>query len=306
MCVETSGPDRTVLAKSRSTLIAMLMCLSCGAVAASPEQGAATQLPRLLEEQGWQHQSDAAGNVYFHPPQPVNVSDHSRETTGPAVGRVDIEQLLLERGWRIETNTQGDTLLLPVSPPAPADIDQMLRERGWRILRDVDGNTLLMPTSSTAMAPSAPSTPKQTSQAAPASVDMDQPDTSGPTAQFQQALQEKGWIVRTESDGSMVIYPPASSTRTPAPREDHAVTGYGYCEGITLVGEESQRPIDTEEKAKLLAGAWIAHFGQATHAVGKARQVNQVFVVSIVESAPPHTLRNLLVIRENGSIVALY
>lgn len=306
MCIATSWSDRFVTAKYRSTLVAVLICLSHSALAASSGQGPAAQLPKLLEQQGWQHQSDGDGNIYLHPPQSASAAERPQGAITQDVRPPDVERLLLDYGWRIEADAHGDMLLLPVSPPAPADIDQMLRERGWRILTDVDGNTLLMPTASSAIEPAGPTNVRQPQPVEPAPPDAGQPQASEPAAQFRRALEEKGWIVSTESDGSMVIYPPASARQEPMPHEGHNITGNGYCEGITLIGEEFDHPVDSEEKAKLLAGAWIAHFGQAAYVVGQAEKVDRVFFVSIVDSAPPHTLRNQLVVRADGTIVALY
>lgn len=303
---ETSRPDRFELTRHRAPLVATLIYLSCSWAAASAESGTAPQLPQLLEAQGWRYQSDANGNVYYHPPQPTGAAAQPDEAIASALGPADVKQLLLERGWQMETNAQGDILLLPVSAPAPSEIDQMLRERGWRILTDVDGNTLLMPTGPATTGATRLSSDPQPRQEEPAPIDSDQPAEIKPAEQFRQALEEKGWTVSSKPDGSMVIYPPEPVAQATPIQESRDITEHGYCKGITLVGEEFQRPIDAEAKAQLVAGAWIAHFGQATDMVGKARKLDQVFVVSIVESKPPHTLRNQLIIREDGSIVALH
>lgn len=303
MCIETSQLCRFESPRHLTKLIAILICLSFSALAGSADLGTAPQLPELLEQQGWRNQSDAHGNVYYHPPKPSKAAGQAEEAIASEIAQVDIPRLLLERGWRIETNVQGDMLLLPVKPPAPLDIDQMLRERGWRILTDVDGNTLLMPLAPTATKPAGTDGAAPTSYAEPAPATVEQPVMREPTAQFRQALEGKGWTVQTGSDGSMIIYPPASALQAPRTRE---IAGYGYCEGILLAGEEVQRPIDSEEKAKMLSVAWIALYGHADYEVGKARRINQVYVVSIVESAPPHTLRNQLVVREDGRVIAVY
>jgi hypothetical protein len=260
-----------------------------------------------LEKQGWEDHAGADGSVYYHPPQPVGASDQVEQPATTDVDEVDIGRLLLERGWRLETNARGDMLLIPVKPPAPPDIVQMLRERGWRILTDVDGNTLLMPLATAAGEPVEPTGRAQAQVAAAVPTAGDQPAASEASAQFRQALEGKGWRVWNASDGSMIVYPPASAPQASLPpRPSETYDSNGYCEGIELAGEEVDRPVDSEEKAKRLAGAWIAQFGRAGDEVGKARAVNQVFVISIVASAPPHSLRNQLVVRENGSIIALY
>jgi hypothetical protein len=295
---------RFTAAKGRTIVIVMLLGWFLNGFAAAAEQGTAAQLPQLLEQQGWRHESDAQGNVYYHPPR-SGATDDAQEAIVSDLNQADIPRLLLERGWRIETNARGDMLLRPVSPPAPPDIDQLLRERGWRMLSDVHGNTLLMPLAPAAAASAEPAAPPRP-QAAPAPAPGAASPTEEPRAQFRQALEDKGWTVRAEPDGSLTVFPPAFAPQAPRPDAARAATGHGYCAGITLAGEEAERPIDSEEKARRLGTAWIAQFGQADYEVGKARQINQVFVVSIVESTPPHSLRNQLVVREDASIVALY
>ena len=297
MHIAASRPGRSEPTRYCSILLAALVCAWLGTVAATPGQGTASQLPELLENQGWQRQADDDGSIYYHPPQQAAAAEQAEENVASDQGEVDIPRLLLERGWRIETNARGDMLLIPVRPPTPPDIDQMLRERGWRMLTDVDGNTLLMPLAPAATGQTAAVPVEE--PAAPALTGVDQP-----AAQFRRALEEKGWRVLGGPDGSMMVYPPTSASMAQPPRE--AFDSNGYCAGITLAGEEIERPIDSEEKAGRLAGAWIAQFGLAGDEVGALRALNRVFVVSIVESVPPHSLRNQLVIREDGSIIALY
>lgn len=297
MNTKAAGPGRCASVTGPTILIAMLLGWSFGASAATAGQGTAAQLPQLLEQQGWGYKSDADGNVYYYPPRPV-ATDDAQAASASDLNQLDIPRLLLERGWRIESNARGDMLLRPVSPPAPPDIDQLLRERGWRILTDVHGNTLLMP-----LAPAAQPAPVAAARPQAVPAPLAAPSADEPKAQFRRALEDKGWAVRTEPDGSMIVFPPALE---PQSRAQQAATAHGYCAGITLAGEDVERPIDSEEKARRLSTAWIAQFGQADFAVGKARRINQLFVVSIVASAPPHALRNQLVVREDASIVALY
>ncbi|MGB5198843.1 MAG: hypothetical protein WBR56_02960 [Sedimenticolaceae bacterium] len=306
MRMETSRPSRFETACYCGVVTALLICSPSSAMAASPELGTAPEIPKLLQQQGWRNQTDADGAVYYHLPQPSVAADEAQDAVVSNVDQLDIRRLLLQRGWRIETDAQGDMLLLPVRPPTPPDIHQMLRERGWRILTDVDGNTLLMPMAAGAIEPTGSAGDVPTRHPEPAPAAFDQPVTGEPTVQFRQALEAKGWTVRTESDGSMIVYPPASAPQAPRFRATHDAIQYGYCEGVMLVAEEIPLPIDSEKKAQLMSTAWIAQFGQAGDAVGKARKVNQVFLVSIVESEAPHALRNQLVVRENGSVIALY
>lgn len=307
MCVDIVRWFRWDAAIRCTLLSAVLACLPFRTFAISPEGASPAGIPALLEQQGWRYTAGADGSAYYHPPQAAAVPGAAQDTGPPdVVDRAQLRRMLRERGWRLEADAQGNLFLIPIRPPTPPDINRMLRERGWRVLTDTDGNTLLMPVASpTPAAPTAPAAPPAGSAEATQAA-VDQPSDEEPAAQFRRALEDKGWSVRAESDGSMIVYPPVSASPEPGDAEGPGATPRGYCEGITLTVEELRLPVDSEEKAQLLATAWIAQFGQAGYEVGRTRRVNQVFVVSIVESAAPHALRNQLVVREDGSIVALY
>lgn len=306
MRIDASRPIHSETARCTTAVFSLLICLPFGALAGSPLQGTVSELPNLLEQQGWRYQSDAEGNVYYQPARPLTAADQGKEAAISDVAQVDLRRLLFERGWLLETNPQGDMLLRPIRPPTSPDIHEMLRERGWRILTDMDGNTLLTPMHPAATEPVASASKARVRRAEPEANPIDQPPAGEPTTRFRQVLEEKGWTVLMNSDGSMMVYPAAANLQAPPIREATDTTPSGYCEGITLIAEEVQLPVNFEEKAQLLSTAWIANFGRADYAVGKARKVNQLFVVSIVDSEPPHTLHNQLVVRENGTIIALY
>ena len=306
MGTQGSRPVHSGATRCRTAMFVLLICLPVGALAASTVQGTVSELPKSLAQQGWQYQSDAEGNVYYYPPQPLSTADEGKEAAVSDVAQQDISRLLLERGWMLETNAQGDTLLRPIRPPTPPDIHELLRQRGWRVLTDMDGNTLLMPIRPAASEPIATTSTAPPGHASPEAAAADPPPVGNPTDSFRQALEEKGWTVRMHSDGSMIVYPPAVTPPAAPIREAPDTTLSGYCEGITLAAEEVQLPVDSAEKARLLSTAWIANFGRANHAVGKVREVNQLFIVSIVDAVGPHPLHNQLVVREDGTIIALH
>ena len=145
MRINASRSIRLETARCPTAVFALLICLPFGTLAGSTLQGTVSELPKLLEQQGWQYRSDAEGNVYYQPSLPLSTADQRKDAAVSNVAQVDLRRLLFERGWLLETNLQGDMLLRPIRPPTSPDIHEMLRERGWRILTDMDGNTLLMP-----------------------------------------------------------------------------------------------------------------------------------------------------------------
>jgi hypothetical protein len=234
-----------------------------------------TDLLQMLEQQGWQAQTSTDGSLIFRPPTTApeqGVDTKFPTTTGsiPATAS-DVERLLLERGWRMETDASGNTLLLPAQAPRPSD----------QSLESVS-----------------PTTTKEL------------PATADPFVQFQRSLSEKGWLVKSASDGSILVYPPVRKDVSQAGKHDAGSTRRGYCAGIDLTAVQQQEvllPIDSPEKAFRLATDWIADFGHADHAVGRIRRINQVYSVSVVDTAPPFHLRNQLIIRsDNGRVIAVY
>jgi hypothetical protein len=237
-----------------------------------------TDLLQMLEQQGWQAQSGADGSLIFRPPttapeQKADVGGSKVPTTTkptPATAS-DVERLLLERGWRMETDAAGNTLLLPAQTPRPSN-------------QSLDSVS--------------PTTTEDVAAAA------------DPFVQFQRSLSEKGWLVKSASDGSILVYPPARKEVSQAGKRDVGSTRRGYCAGIDLTAVQQQEvllPIDSPEKAFRLATDWIANFGHADHAVGRIRRINQVYSVSVVDTEPPFHLRNQLIIRsDNGRVIAVY
>lgn len=277
-----------------------------------------TNLRQLLEEQGWQQEIDADGNTLFYPPG----QESSQSTKAPPAVVPDIFQQLRERGWEIRTDTEGNTLLTPAvqstqtparshpTTPAsaeterpagalsivvPPELETLLRERGWHIETDTAGDTLLMPTGSV---PS-DTTNIETRQA---------PD---PFLQFIQSLENKGWRVEPAESGAVIIFPPVQADELPSDRGDPLQPDQrGHCQWIELEAiatGEIELPVDGPGKAKKLAGAWIDNFGLPGLSVGKVRQINHVYAVSIVDSETPYWLRNQLIIRSNdGGVIVVY
>ncbi|MCB1875555.1 MAG: hypothetical protein KDH88_06220 [Chromatiales bacterium] len=265
----------------RLPLYALVMVMILGAVQAAAEAPsdtvAASDLPGLLQEQGWRMETDAEGNRFYH--QPIVSSSQEDEPSAPTP---DIKALLKERGWRVETNAQGETLLIPVggghAPPAagPADVAE-------------------------------PDEAAPTADVTALDIPLDGKMVDG----LRNALEKKGWTVMPGADGEVTLYPPGQVTAAEPPETESSASQQrrGYYAGITLDDlptDIAGQPIDNETRAGVLARLWVARLGPANTAVGKIRQINRIHVVSIVDSSPPFDLRNQLVIREDGSLIALY
>ena len=65
-------------------------------------------------------------------------------------------------------------------------------------------------------------------------------------------------------------------------------------------------PVDSWQEAHSLAEAWLEENGAARLRPGRIRRVNRLYIVSLVESAPPYHLRRQLVIYvPDGRVLAI-
>jgi hypothetical protein len=279
-----------------------------------------TDLPQLLDEQGWQEKTEADGSTLFYPPaQKARPSARAAHKAAARSAIPDIYQQLRELGWEIHTDAEGNTLLIPVdqstrspakshpvSPPVvgaessagasstvPPDVEALLRERGWRIETDAAGNTLLVPTGSV---------PSDTAES-------DTAHTPDPFLQFRQLLEDKGWRVEPAEDGAAIIYPPVKADNLRADRGNPLPDKRSHCQWIELeavANGEIELPVDNQSKARKLATVWIDSYGRPGLAVGKVRRINRLYAVSVVETETPYQLRNQLIIRsDNGRVIAI-
>ena len=259
---------------------------------------------------------------------------HSGDESQPLASSALTEQLE-QAGWRLETGEDGSRYYHPApiteapamttsratadEPAASAEstgeLEHLLRQRGWRIDRDVDGNTLLIRTTPTGVADRQPGSD-------PAPLTMHLPDTerrqetseSDPVDRFSQALEAKGWTVTRDYDGTLTLSPPGSALPKPEAEETSREAAQlrearGYCRGIDSIARAlnvGENEILDEDRAGALTAEWIRQHGRPDSTAGRIRQINRIFVVSVVATDPPHALHNQLVIHQDGRVLALY
>ena len=169
----------------------------------------------------------------------------------------------------------------------------MLEQRGWRVRQDASGNTLLIPDKGAAPSGSGGTTPA----AGPAGRSM---------ADFRRTAEAAGWRIESTADGSLMMYPPGSSAAptaaTPSPD--------GGCLGTvapSVADGSIGLPISDGASARRLAREWLVEQRATGSTVGRLRQINRIYVVSIVDDRPPFQLRNQLIIRaDNGHLLPIY
>lgn len=79
MRIDANRPIHSETARCTTAVFSLLICLPFGALAGSPLQGTVSELPNLLEQQGWRYQSDAEGNVYYQPARPLTAADQGKK-----------------------------------------------------------------------------------------------------------------------------------------------------------------------------------------------------------------------------------
>lgn len=187
-------------------------------------------------------------------------------------------------------------------------VRELFEPHGWRVEQGEKGYLNLYPPKDTAAASEEPGerVTEEARSAEPGAVaqvislDKHQ-DLSG-------ALAKHGWTVSTEEDGSLLLYPPDEREEETSEAADTATSALPE----PLAGEVVSRlksgvielPIDSWGKARDMAEEWLrAHHLEGVQ-VGRIRQINRVYLVSIVESAHPFHLVAQLVIRaEDGAIL---
>jgi hypothetical protein len=205
----------------------------------------------------------------------------------------------LERaGWEVQRSNDGSLILRPSPGPGPetpsapatplaeSDPDRWapLRDAGWRVEIGEDGSTFLYPP---AKEPAAEAPIAQ--KPAPST----EPDV-------KRLMAERGWRVERLPDGSVILRPQVRKT---APAE--VVPAPGYVPGVIRDAVVTP-PVDQWAEARRIAYDWLAVFGNDTMTVGRIRKILRVYLVSVVEKAPPHRLVHQLAINAaDGRVVLL-
>ena len=198
----------------------------------------------------------------------------------------------------------------PPTGPDPAGAEDTqpgwaaLRERGWRVETDAEGATLLYPPAPAATPAPTPSQSPTASPVAPEVADVapNQAAARDEVARDLDALlAERGWRAERESDGTLVLFPLRRVEARPNPVEPAAGV---VPSAITEL--EVSLPIDTWGKAQAVAASWLESVGDSGLQVGKIREIFRIYLVSIVETEPPNALRHQISIGvEDGRVVVL-
>lgn len=226
-------------------------------------------------------------------------------------------EALAAAGWQVEVLVDGSLVLTPAGaqPGAPAGTPtpaaesedpgwRALESFGWRVETDADGATLLYPPGTVrtpaAMPPPPPASPETGSTMPP------QPALSPPAAdakarladELDALLAERGWRAEWAADGSLLLLPLRQATASAQPAA-------GFVPDAVARGQV-ELPLGNAAAVRRVAAAWIAAVGGQTLLPGQVYAVGEVYLVNVLDSAPPHDLRHQIAIHAaDGRVVVL-
>ncbi|HID81245.1 MAG TPA: hypothetical protein EYH06_00285 [Chromatiales bacterium] len=221
-----------------------------------------------------------------------------------------------QRGWRVERDDKGNLLLFPgtsgtvQTPDSPVGqkidstnldaLQKALAEKGWGTGQDENGNLLLYPPGLKTKEP-AEFTPAPRKSAI------------GDLDLLEKMLGARGWRTSRDEAGNLLLYPITTAEKQPQtipekqPAESRITLGSCLSDEFLLkAGDKVSLPVDRWAEARVIAQAWLDGFTGTAARIGKIRQVNRLYLVSIVKDKAPYNLLSQLVIDSvDGRLIAV-
>ncbi len=217
----------------------------------------------------------------------------------------ELAEKLEKRGWDIQHKKDGSLILVPKTTPdnqthaSTKSQWQQLQEKfqnsGWTATIDQDGSMHLTP-------PDKVITFKQedNNQTGNNKTQTLKNSSNLSFKKMQNKLQANGWVVRKNSDGSVLLYPPELSAQ-----KKTALEKVISCPGIKI-SNKVPLPINSWQKAHDIAQSWLNHESISDMSVGKIRKIFNVYIISIVADKAPFNLKYQIAIKNsNGAVIVL-
>lgn len=213
-----------------------------------------------------------------------------------------LRSMLAPFGWQVMLDDEGGIILIPgsasTSPPLKQDAEQAdfqqtdvdklrsyLVPYGWNVEQDSDGSIILIPGRETEVEPAPVVTAEQQNY--------QQLDVET----LREMLAPHSLNVERDDTGGIVLIPqPLFQSVPDVLPQPFAQQWTGIVLQAVAMGEVPL-PIDTWQKVNDLSQAWLSETGYKGLSVGKIREVNKVYIISIVTTAPPYSLQFQLIIR---------
>lgn len=249
------------------------------------------------------------------------------EATIPISDFDTLRATLEQRGWRVEKADNGDLLIYPAADDkakkalstapsaapekAPAvekaanldELETIAERRGWQVERTEQGDLLLYP--KLFLAPPAAPVAETDNKAEkrPPAADVEIPVEE--TGRLRKTLEARGWQTRYGDNGGLLLYPVSDDSRSVTLRAADLTTCLDG-RSASVVVDDVTLPLDSKAAAMRIAHAWLATRKEKGVIVGRARRINDLFLVGIVAADKPHRLKRQLVIRAaTGDIIAI-
>ncbi len=237
-------------------------------------------------------------------------------------------------GWRVEREKDGSLLLFPRGDAVQAGqardedavisagdmeaLEKALRASGWKTQRDADGGILLfLPAAdkkSEGVAEGGDTTPERerTDQAPLTRVEPGERADS--LAELKSLASKRGWRTEWDKEGNLLLFPGGEAqigAGSEQPKKNQtsiffAATSDCQFDRVPVVSSAGvSLPVDNWGEARKIAKLWLKIRGAENESVGRIREINNLYIVSIVLSTAPHKLRKQLVIyKPDGRMMA--
>ena len=111
-------------------------------------------------------------------------------------------------------------------------------------------------------------------------------------------LDNPRWRVQRSDDGSLLLFPVESDGKEEAVQLK-ITAGVSVAANFIL-------PVDEWAEAKSIATSWLGNSGKNGLTTGKIRKILRIYLVSIVQDAPPFELEHQIAIRQSdGHVIVL-
>lgn len=283
------------------TRVALCLGLAAGPAMGAERMEGTTGFAEALEAAGWSAEAQADGSLILSPAERTT-STSAAADEGPDATAAD--GVLQSADTPTADQGDSDSAGAQVAPSDSGDWS-ILSGLGWRVETDADGATLLYPPGTAPATNANPAAPEPTPE--PAGSEATAPTMSPPEARQEVAqdldalLAERGWRTERNENGSLLLFPLA--------RDKGPTTAVAPAGGTIPVAARDgtvSLPVDSWEEARTVALSWLEPVGDPTLRLGRIRQVFRVYLISIVDAAPPHRLRHQIsVSAEDGRVIVL-
>ena len=269
------------------------------AVAAQNDMG---KLARELEASGWKVEQEANGNLILIPDNTSLIPSSADPKSAVKSDAQTASDHAKPESVKPETVKPETVKPENVSSKEEQwqEFQEKLQQAGWTAELESDGSLRLEPPQQqTKLVEKEPVSPEVVNKQ-----NVNKENVSNNENSFesmQHKLQQSGWRVTNNQDGSILLYPPGETIASKAAISRAPLV----CPGTPLTLDISL-PVNSWNEASDIAHSWLKNQDIKNVIVGKIRKVNDVYIISIVSHRPPYFLKHQIAIRNSdGAVIVL-